>query len=536
MLALGSREARLIDEAAMEQLGLPCAVLMENAAHAVVEAAIEMSSDLPTPVVFLVLCGKGNNGGDGFAAARLLRTAGHDVRLCETDPGADLGIESAMNREAARRLGIPSVPSDAPGLLDTAGSLVVLDAVFGTGFHGTLLPKPIHALFDRIRDAKSMHPLRCRVLAVDLVSGTDCDTGRTVSGALAADATLCFVLPKMGTVAMPGLLHAGRILVRPIGFPTEFALSVLDKEGDRAAPTVEWMDDALAARHAPRRNRDSHKGEFGRVVVCGGSPGMPGAACLAAEAAGRSGVGRVWGAVPEAILSTCVATLPETMWRGLHTEDPAVAVASFASLLEGKETCAIGPGLGTGPLAFALVEAALASSASVVLDADALRCLAAAPSRMLSLLSARVERGLTPAVLTPHGAEFEALAVAAGLSVANLPPLSAARALAARLDCIVIRKGHGSLVSDPQGRVFLNTTGGDGLAKGGSGDLLCGLVAGFVAQGLPALEAAACAVHLHGLAGDLAETRLGARSMLPRDLLDDLPEAYRRCGWDRAGV
>jgi NAD(P)H-hydrate epimerase len=224
------------------------------------------------------------------------------------------------------------------------------------------------------------------------------------------------------------------------------------------------------------------------------------------------------------------------MWRGLHAEDLSAAVASFSSLLEGKDVCAVGPGLGTGPLSFALVEAALASSATVVLDADALRCLAAEPSRMLPLLSARSQRGLLPAILTPHAGEFEALAVAAGLSLADLPPLDTARALAKRLDCIVIRKGHGTLVSDPQGRVYLNTTGGDGLAKGGSGDLLCGLVAGIIAQGLPALEAAACAVHLHGLAGDLAEARLGARSMLPRDLLDDLPEAYRRCGWDRIAV
>jgi NAD(P)H-hydrate epimerase len=505
---------------------------MENAACAIADAAVQLSVDLPTPVVFLVLCGKGSNGGDGFAAARLLRTAGHDVRICETDPGADLGVESAVNREAAHRLDIPSVPSDAPDLLDTAGSLVVLDAAFGTGFHGTMLPEPVHALFDRIRAMQSTNPLRCRILAVDIVSGTDCDTGRTVAGALMADATLCFVLPKTGTVAMPGLLHSGRILVRPIGFPTGFALSVLDTEGERVSPPVEWMDDALAARHAPRRYRNSHKGDFGRVVVCGGSPGMPGAACLAAEAAGRSGAGRIWGAVPESILPTCVATLPETMWRGLPAGDADSAAAAFCTLLEGKDVCAIGPGIGSGPLAFALVEAALASSVTVVLDADALRCLAAEPGRMLPLLLARRAKHLPIVVLTPHAGEFEALAIAAGLSLADLPPLDAARALAKRLDSIVIRKGHGSLVSDPQGRVYLNTTGGDGLAKGGSGDLLCGLVAGFSAQGLPALEAAACAMHLHGLAGDLAEARLGARAMLPRDLLDDLPAAYRRCGWD----
>ena len=538
MRTLGSREAGQVDQAAMERLGLPRVVLMENAARAVADAAVEMAADLPEPVVFLVLCGKGSNGGDGFAAARLLRTSGQDVRLCETDPGAVLGADSAMNREAALRLGIPCGAVDSPGLLDahgfldTPGSLVVLDAVFGTGFRGAALPEPVRVLFERVRLIRSVHPLRCRILAVDLVSGTDCDTGWTAPGALEADATVAFVLPKTGSVAMPGLLHSGRFLVRPIGFPLEFALAVLEEDQGRTGATAEWVDDARTARCAPRRQREAHKGDFGRVVVCGGSPGMPGAACLAAEAAARSGAGRVWGAVPESILPTCLAAVPETMWRGLAETDPASAAAAFSSLLEGKDSCAIGPGLGSGPFSLALVEAALASSIAVVLDADALRCLAAEPGRLLPVLAARIERGLPPAVLTPHAAEFASLASAAGLSVEDLPPLSAARALALRLGCVVIRKGHGTVIAAPNGFAFLNTTGGNGLAKGGSGDLLCGLVAGFLAQGIPPLEAAACAAHLHGLAGDLAETRIGARAMLPRDLLDDLPTAYRRCGWD----
>ena len=533
MRTIGSRDAARIDQAAMEGLGLPRAVLMENAARAVADAAERMAEELPSPVRFHVVCGKGSNGGDGYAAARLLWANGRDVRICETEPGAPTDPESATNRGAAFRLGIPFCGIEGFDLpAEGSASAVVLDGVYGTGFRDGALPVAVAELFSRIRACRGPH---CRVLAIDIASGTAGDTGRVAPGALEADATVAFVLPKTGSVAMPGLLNTGRLLVAPIGFPVGFALSVLADIPKDAPQAPEWADDAWVAAFAPRRPQEAHKGLFGRVVVCGGAPGTPGAVCMTAEAAGRSGVGRVWGVVPDAIVPVCVATLPETMWHGLDARNSEASTALFVELLREKDACAIGPGLGTAPLALALVEAVLRSPLPVVLDADALRCIASDPDRYLPLLSARRSSGLAPAVLTPHAAEFEALSRAARMTVEDAPPLSAASTLAARLGCIVVRKGHGTVVADAEGHAWLNTTGGDGLAKGGSGDLLCGLIAGFIAQHIPPAEAAVCAVHLHGAAGDLAAERLGSRAMLPRDLLDDLPGAYRRCGWEKPG-
>ncbi len=526
MRTIGGLEAGRIDQAAMERLGLPPAVLMENAARRAMEDALALSLDLPAPVSFLALCGKGSNGGDAYGAARLLLAEDLEVRVCEVEPAAD-GTEAARVREAARRLGIPFLAPEDPRLLDAKGSLVVLDGVYGTGFLGDRLPERVVALFDRVRVVRGP---RCRVLAIDLPSGVDGDTGHVAAGTLEADRTLAFVLPKTGTLAMPGLDFSGLVHAETIGFPQSYALAVLDEAG--GGPAVVWADRGWVAARAPHRSPNAHKGDFGRVVVCGGSPGMPGAACLAAEAAGRSGAGRVWGVVPQSVLPVCVAAVPETMWNGLEP-DAAPAADRFRRLLEDKEACVVGPGLGRSDTAAALVVAALEAPCAVVLDADALRCLAAAPDRLLPLLAARATKGFPPAVLTPHAGEFAALAQAAGLALDGEPPLPAARALAARLGCVVIHKGHGTVVATADGRAFLNTTGGDGLAKGGTGDVLAGLLAGFLAQRLPPAEAAACAVHLHGRAGDLAEDRLGARAMLPRDVLDALPEAYRDCEWQK---
>jgi len=509
----------------MERLGIPRVVLMENAAHSVAYEAIDMADDFfPRDIPFVVLCGKGSNGGDAYAAARILCAELRKVRICEVEPCAE-GTEAAANREIARRLGIPSFAPEDPALLAGLESFVAIDGVYGTGFHGDRLPEHVVALFDRIRAARGP---ACRVLAVDLPSGTDCDTGRVAEGALAADRTMSFACPKTGALTMPGLLFSGRVVVEPIGFPPEFARSVLDEVP--ASPATIWIDPPWVGPLAPRRSSSAHKGEFGRVVVCGGSPGMPGAAALAAEAAGRSGAGRVWGAVPQSVLPTCVAAVPETMWNGLEP-DTATAAEAFRRLLGGKEACVVGPGLGQSDLSFALVSTALEASCAVVLDADALRCLAAAPERLLPPLAARTAKGFAPAVLTPHAGEFAALAQASALPVDGLPPLPAARALAAHLGCVVVLKGHGTVVAAADGRAFLNTTGGDGLAKGGTGDVLAGLLAGLLAQRISPAEAAACAVHIHGRAGDLAQEHLGARAMLPRDVIARLPEAYQDCFW-----
>jgi hydroxyethylthiazole kinase-like uncharacterized protein yjeF len=440
--------------------------LMEAAGHALAQAA--------GPGRVLVVCGGGNNGGDGFAAARHLRAAGREVTVATVaDPGR-LPAAAAAHLEALRRTGVAPVPfaADLPRRAD-----LVIDALVGVGVHGAL-----------------RHPLAAAVEAVNAsgvpVLAADVPSGLGSGGpCIRATRTLCLGGTKYDCVVNPD--QAGEVICDPLGIPPA--------AWDGLAPELALLEAADVARWLPARPRRGHKGTFGTVVVVAGSPEFAGAGLLAAHAALRSGAGLVFLA---------------TSAPGLAGRIPEVIVRPYGpDLLQAADAVAIGPGLGRGEEARRAVADVLGAwRGPLVVDADALNL-----STLASLPAG--------AVITPHPGEAGRLL---GCSAAEVERdrLAAARRLAGG-GCVAVLKGFRSLTAAGGGRVWVNPTGNDGMGTGGTGDVLTGLIGGLLAQGASPDRAAAAGAYLHGLAGDLAAARLGRRALRAGDLVDALPEAFR---------
>lgn len=521
MRLIGTAGQRAIDAAWQRQTGLPLIQLMEAAAHAVVRLCRQLAdaqNQKTLPV--LVLCGRGQNGGDAFASARLLAALGWPVACRQLDPDATLPPEAEANRQAWLKLGHEAgAPIEADFELERPG--LILDGLFGTGFQTARgLPDQARALSRNIARARARGHL---VVAIDIPSGVDADSGCAAEQAIQADWTVSFIRPKIGLCAAPGHFLAGQIVIDPIGVDAALTDRVLD---GLLVPPVIWLTGDLLRPWCPARPPDAHKGLFGKVLLAGGSLQMPGALALAGEAAGRSGIGLLQLALPVAIAPALVSACPEALQLPLERQEDLAQVV--LPILENVQAAAIGPGIGRPAWLGQLLELLIRYSRRLVIDADALNEISREPERYQPLLRARTEHGLEAAVLTPHPGEFRRLAP----DIDQTDRLAAARTLAARTGCLVVLKGACTVIADPGGACWLNTTGQDGLARGGSGDVLTGLLAGFLAQGLPGWQAAGAAVYLHGLAADLAARDKGRRAMLPRDVLTKLGSAMRRIGWE----
>jgi NAD(P)H-hydrate epimerase len=493
-------EMRALDAHTIDTLGIPGDVLMETAGRAVAQAALDLRQGQGTVVC---LCGAGNNGGDGFVAARHLHALGVPVRILL------LGERDALSDDAARN----AARAEAMGLeLERLGELpvaaVLVDAVFGTGLTrdvtGTLADT-----FAAIEAQRAVGALR--VLAVDVPSGLCTDTGRARGALLHADATVTIGLPKLGLALEPGRSHAGRITVARIGI------------ADRA-PGVEararMLTPAGVAAALPPRPAAGHKGSFGHALLIAGSEGKTGAAALAARGAARAGAGLVTLGCPAGVhdllevkcTEAMTAPLSDTERRGLA----ASAEPALLALVEGKSAVGLGPGIGREAETEDLVRAvAKRVELPLVLDADGLHAFAVDPT----LLTQRH----APTILTPHPGEAAALLEATAAEV-NADRAYAARTLAERTGAVVLLKGAATITAEPSGRLTLNPTGGPALGSGGTGDVLLGLVVGLLAQGLPAAEAAALAAYVHGAAGDRWAATHGDAGLLASDLADLVPE------------
>jgi NAD(P)H-hydrate epimerase len=453
------------------------------------------------------VCGKGGNGGDGFVMARWLRRRGQrPVVLLAARPeevGGDAGDKlAALRRAGAAPVVIEDAAEVSPRL---AEAHVVVDALLGTGARGA--PSGLTAaLIERIN--ASGRP----VVALDVPSGLPADGGAPLGPAIRAAATFTFAGLKYGLVQAPGLDFAGRVRVIPIGIPdAEIARGV-------RAWVVERAD---VAAHFPPRPREAHKGTYGYLLIVGGSLGKTGAAVLAARAAMRAGGGLVTTATAQSQQPVVAGLVVESMTEPLaETAAGTVALAARERVLElarTRDAVALGPGLGleadTQELARRLTSEL---DRPLVLDADALTALAG----RLDLL-----RGApAPRCLTPHPAEMARLL---SVSVADVQRdrVAAARAVA-DYGVSVALKGATTVVAAADGRVFLNPTGNPGMASGGTGDVLTGIVGAFLARGLPAPDALVAAVYLHGSAGDLAAARLGEESLIASDVIESLPDAF----------
>ena len=507
LTAAAMREA---DRRTIEELGLPGIVLMENAAMRVVEAVLS----LPRRPQVVIVAGPGNNGGDGLAAARLLRQAGRQVSLWTTAPPEKYRGDAAVNYEYLRHSGFPVKHIlDYEALEELQADLnsadLLIDALFGTG-----LGRPVEGIPAAVIGALNRAP--APVLAVDLPSGIEADSGRIMGAAVQAQWTVSLAFPKPGLLQHPGAGLAGEVLVGAIGVP-----SALAGETKAKVATAKQISKLLKPRL-----QDSHKGSGGRVLLIAGSTGMSGAAALASAAALRGGAGLVYLAAPASLCPALEARLSEVITLPLPEKAAGVIAPQAAELLLVKArrcgALAVGPGLAPQEETAALVEQLLQrASAPLVLDAGALAALALFPENKREALL----RGAgQPVVLTPHPGE---MAVLTGLDAAQIQqdrPAAASR-FAGRWGCCLVLKGAGTVSAAPGGELCFNPTGGPTLATAGTGDLLTGLLASLVAQGLPPFEAAAAAAYIHGLAGDLLPRERGYKA---GDVLERFPEAFQR--------
>lgn len=512
MYVVTNAQMRELDRITIEDLHVPGALLMENAGAAVARRAVELLNAAGVRSArVLVVAGGGNNAGDGFVAARHLvdHVVGLDVALLV--PAAQLKGDALANCE--RLAGFPV----GMHVLDTEAGLpelealiaeadLVVDAVLGTGLDRPVTGHLAAALERLGRGSR-------RLLAVDIPSGVDGDTGRIHGLAPRADATVTFALPKRGHVLFPGRDLVGTLYVEPIGIPVGLAPRL-------GLSTVLLSDWHVLPFLAPRP-RDSHKGTFGHLFVAAGSPGKAGAALLAAGAASRVGAGWVTVVTDAETRHALEGRQPELM------VDEVFGAAGLAPGLEGflakADAWVLGCGLGIDGVRKALLARVLRESpAPVVLDADGLTMLAREPD----LLVTRFKGAAT--ILTPHPGEFQRLepkAAAQGADTASL-----AEAFARRHGVVVVLKGATTVIAGPDGRTFLNVTGSPAMATAGSGDVLSGLMGGLLAadQGRhAAVEVAAAAVVLHGRLGTVLEARLGQRATTAADFVTVLPDVMR---------
>ena len=508
MKIVSAAEMREIDRATSERFGVPSLTLMENAGAAVARFIL---SDYPQAQRISVVCGKGNNGGDGFVVARHLAESGRVVRvLLLCGPEELRGDAAAM----FQRLTIPPlVVRDASGLAaaDAAplfAADLIVDAVLGTGFR-----PPVSPLYAAV--ISMMNDSRAPVIAVDIPSGADADATQAQSGTVArADAVVTFTAPRPAHVFAE--LTSGPTAISPIGSPPE---AIFSKLGLHLSTPGDF-----ASLLAPRQ-RDANKGSYGHVLVIGGSLGKAGAAAMAGFSALRVGAGLSTIATARSVLPTVAGFHPEVMTEPLEeTEAGTISLQSLesgliASLVERKTVLAIGPGISRHPETVELVRGMVQKyDTPMVLDADALNAFEGSAVNLAG-------RGRS-LVITPHPGEMSRLT---GLSIAEIQAnrVEVARKFAREHELVVVLKGHRTLIAAPDGEVWVNPTGNPGMATGGTGDVLTGMVAGLIAQHpRHLLEATAFSVYLHGLAGDLACEKVGENSLVATDLVRFLPLAF----------
>ncbi|HEX5989916.1 MAG TPA: NAD(P)H-hydrate dehydratase [Solirubrobacterales bacterium] len=489
---------RGVDRWAIEEVGVPSLELMEAAGRAVAEAVAELAPQGPVRVV----CGKGNNGGDGFVAARLLREMGFEVEALLLWPGEELRGDAAANFE---RFGGELLEGDPDERLTDSGAVV--DAIFGTGFEGA--PRqPAAAAIEAIN--------RCGapVVACDIASGVDASTGEVAGEAVEADVTVSFHAAKLGQRVAPGKWHTGELRVAPIGIP----------DGAPGEAVAGEIDPAVLAL-APRRGPRSTKFSSGQVAIAGGSRGLTGAVRMASLAAIRAGAGYATVAVPADLEMVFEFAQPEVMSVGCPGGDGCLVPASEKAVLRTFERAAagiFGPGLGKDPGSFELARSVVARiEAPLVIDADGLNAFA---GRLEELASRQA-----PTILTPHAGELGRLLERDSDGI-GAHRLASAREAAVRASAIVVLKGDDTIVTDGT-RVALNALSAPALATAGSGDVLSGMTAALLARGLEPFAAACAAVVAHARAGREAAARIGAaESAIAGDVIDAIPPAIRPDG------
>lgn len=512
MKILSAAQMRNIDRRATEKFGIPSIVLMENAAVAVVRELIEHYPDAERASIF---CGGGQNGGDGFAVARHLENHGIAPTIFLLGDPKKLSAESRTNYSSCLQLGLPVKQIETDEAVDEAlaaasQSDVIVDAIFGTG-----LNRPAEGL--QAAAIEGITDLRLPIVAVDIPSGLDASSASVNGPAIRADLTVTFAQPKIAHIFYPASEYCGLVVVADISIPS----AAVDVE----PATIELLTASGMGRLFPPRAKDSHKGTYGHLVVVAGSEGRSGAAALATRAALRGGAGLVTVATDFITTSVVLSHSPEAMsHRSEHNLQGAEALARFISE---RSAAVVGPGLADAEPSYEFVRSLMQRiDRPCVIDASAINAFR---DRISGLKHQGAER-----ILTPHPGELSRLL---GIPTAAIQGdrMESARRAAALSGCVVLLKGHQSIIADPDGRIAVNPTGNPGLATGGTGDVLSGLLGALLARGLDAFEAACAGAFIHGSAADrIAADRseIGIRAM---EIADRIPETIEQIRKDALG-
>jgi ADP-dependent NAD(P)H-hydrate dehydratase / NAD(P)H-hydrate epimerase len=513
MKILTSAEMRDIDRQAIEELGIPGIVLMENAGQRIARAIRSRFPEITGERV-VIAAGKGNNGGDGLVVARHLFNAGARPEVLLLAAAGEVKGDAATNLGIAIKSGlsVTEIPDAAAWRKKARPALnkatIVVDALFGTG-----LTKPLEGLYAAA--VEDINKTEAYKVAVDIPSGLSSDTFEPIGPSVAADLTVTLAAPKIAHIFPPASERVGELVIAPIGIPASLF--------NRADLRLELLEERAIGPYFARRKRDANKGSYGHVLVFAGSVGKSGAASLAGRAALRTGAGLVTVATAAGVLPSIARSMAELMTEPLP-ETPArtidaSALARAITLLKGKNAVLVGPGLTTHPSTAEFVAGLLPKiQVPCVVDADGLNIIAS----RLEILD-----GLeAPLVLTPHPGEFARLAGRTTEEVVR-HRLEMAPEFAVKNEVIVVLKGYRTLVALPDGRIFVNPTGNPGMATGGTGDVLGGMIASQIAQKHDLLGSVLSAVYAHGLAGDVAAERLGERSLVAGDLIRYLPPALK---------
>ena len=516
MKILTAAEMREVDRLTTAKYRIPSLTLMENAGKSVAQFIQARFPDLKRRSV-IVLCGKGNNGGDGFVVARQLLKAGANVEAFLVSDTRDVKGDASTNvkrwRNASGKLHI----AGRGGPIALPDDAIIVDALLGTGARG-----PVEGRLAEVIAAVNRRGPRCFVVAVDIPSGLHADTGEVQGVAVLADCTVTFTAPKPGLVFGAGQRHAGQLVVRDIGSP-----AVLIEETGKG--NFRWSEPDEFKAFAIPRKAAGNKGDYGHALIVAGSVGKSGAAVLASWAALRAGAGLVTVATPEPVLPIVAAHTPEIMTEPLAAtragtvSERCLEGNLFATLLKGKRALGMGPGLSTQEETQAFVRAVVRERAVVpiILDADGLNAFAGRAAEL------RDSKGLL--AITPHPGEMARLL---GCTAADVQARRVELALKAAADwnAMVILKGQQTVIAAPDGSAYINSTGNPGMATGGTGDVLTGMLTSLTAQyGTHHWQQTlAFGVYLHGLAGDIAYAEMGEAPLMASDLIRYIPRAYRQ--------
>jgi NAD(P)H-hydrate epimerase len=516
-----AREMRDIDRIAIEKYGIAGALLMERAGLAVVSVINKVFFEGSGSPTVIILCGGGNNGGDGLVIARLLHNQGRDIKVFLASKPADLKGDSKINCNAAKRFGVKIYPLNK--FLNTDFSpltspFVIVDALLGTG-----LSKEVRSsLSDVIRKINRMSS---PVVSVDIPSGISSDTGQIMSSAVKAQHTVTFGLPKRGHLLYPGAEYTGNLHIAEIGFPR----SLLESKKIR----VNLVQRSEAFSLIPKRTAYSHKGSYGHVLLVAGSRGKTGAALMAARACLRTGAGLVTIGIPETLINAFQSRVTEEMILPLPDKgDGTLALKSAGRILEftnKKATVlAIGPGLSVDSEISKVVCSLIGKSGvPIVIDADAINAITGETSLL--------KKSRSPIILTPHPGEMARLLKQKSelRTLLEQDRISTAVSFAKRTKTYLVLKGVPTVTAAPDGEAYINSTGNPGMAKAGTGDVLTGMIAALLAQGLSPRDASVLGVYMHGHIGDVMAEKRGKHSLMASDIIAAIPSVFKSIVKDR---